>query len=141
MTRRLGSIALVLAASACGAPGYSNSESTFTPSEYHAASSASSEYNREVGGTGVYEGLYENPDAIKHYCGNGEGVTDMAAWQEACERKLGRVYWARVRTQYKYADWQEVTDYCDLKPNECATPKGVDAAIRSAHISGAQRKN
>lgn len=54
---------------------------------------------------------------------------------------MAKVYWGRVRTQYEYADWQEVQDYCDLQPRKCATPKGRDGAIRSAHLAGAQRRN
>jgi hypothetical protein len=46
-----------------------------------------------------------------------------------------------VKTQYKHADLGEAADYCDLKPEKCATPKGVDEAIRSSHITGAQRQN
>ncbi len=113
----------------------------YTPSEYHSLSSATSEYDREVSAKGVYEGLYENPAAYKHYCGTGEGVDDLPTWIAACDRTMAKVYWGRVRTQYKYVDWQEVQDYCDLQPQKCATPKGRDDAIRSSHLSGAQRRN
>lgn len=138
---RLFAMAVATMLLGCG-PGYASSEPEYTPSEYHAANaSASRDYRREVETVGVYEGLYENEAAIKHYCGDGAGVTDARAWVDACDARLNRVYWGRVKTQYKYADWSDVENYCDLKPNECATPKGFDAAIRSSHISGAQRQN
>lgn len=113
----------------------------YTPSEYRSLSSATSEYDREVSAKGVYEGLYENPEAYRHYCGTGEDVKNMSSWIAACDRTMAKVYWGRVRTQYKYVDWQEVQDYCDLQPRKCATPKGRDDAIRSAHLSGVQRRN
>lgn len=134
-------VGLGLLALACG-PGQASSEETYTPSTYYAANaSASDEYRRNVDGVGVYQGLYENVDAIRHYCGSGGTGVEPQVWQEACDRTLERVYWARVRTQYKFVDWQEVTDYCDLEPAKCDAPKGLDSAIRSSHISGAQRHN
>lgn len=85
--------------------------------------------------------LYGNSAALKSCCGEVNELEDgTLVWPTDCNAKLTSIFLARLRIEYEFTDWGELSELCLAYLERCETPALLEKEVQRSNAIGSDQQ-